>query len=78
MEKGQLIRLINKAMRIEEESAPAVAQHISAAVTFIETDEKVIKRVVAIMDRLAQDSLAHAQILKGMLEMIEREEKDVY
>ena len=78
MEKVKLVRMINKAMRIEEEAVPALAQHISAAVNFIETDPKVIEKVTSIMDQLAEDSIGHAQILKDMLEIINREDKNVY
>jgi hypothetical protein len=78
MEREALIKLINRAMRIEEEAVPAVTQHIISATEFLEKDPKIRAKVEAVMNRLQKESEGHADVLNKVLATIEKEKKNVY
>jgi hypothetical protein len=78
MKREALIKLVNRALRIEEEAVPAITQHIIAATEFLEKDPAVRAKVLEVMDRLEKESMGHASILNDMLAIIDEEKRDVY
>ncbi len=78
MEREQLINLINRALRIEEEQVPTLTNSISSAVNFLEKDANIRDRVLKVMELLSQESAGHASRLKSLLTRIKKDKKDVY
>jgi len=70
--REKITRLINTAMRIEEESVPHLAGHIISAMDFLEKDHVLREKIITVMETLKKESTEHASILNGIINDIEK------
>jgi hypothetical protein len=78
MDKEQLIKVINQGLRIEEETVPTLTNSISAAVNFLEKDDKIRTKILKTMDLLKNESEGHARLLNDLSKKVMKGEKNVY
>lgn len=78
IKKEELIKQIDRALRIEEEMLPQVSKNIKAAAKFIEKDPKKRSEIEAMLYKLASESDGHAKILNELKAKLLKGKKDVY
>ncbi len=70
LDKEKLINLINRAKQVEEDAVPNLATHVIAAMDFLEKDNTLREKIIAVMNTLKTESSEHAAILDGIVEDI--------
>ena len=78
IKKEELIKQIDRALRIEEETVPQVSKNISAAARFIEKDPKKRTEIEQALHQLADESGTHAELLLDLKKKILEGKKNVY
>jgi hypothetical protein len=76
LSKQNLIDLINRALRIEEESVPHLASHVISAMNFIEKNETLKEKIINVMEILKSESTDHAELLKAILKDLEKTQEE--
>jgi hypothetical protein len=72
LSKQNLIDLINRALRIEEESVPHLASHVISAMDFLEKDDVLREKIIAVMNILKSESTEHAELLNTILKELDK------
>lgn len=78
MKRQDLLNLIERAQRTEEDAVKSFARHIGAATRWLSCTPEENEQIRRTLVKLEQDSRIHASLLKKISEKIEMEARDVY
>lgn len=78
MKREDLIKLIDRADRIEEGAVDSLARHVGAAVRWLGCTAEEGERIRKTLVKLETDSRLHASLLRKIRDRVEREARDVY
>ncbi|HPQ80786.1 MAG TPA: hypothetical protein PLZ86_03580 [bacterium] len=78
MKRDELLKLLDRADRIEEGAVDSLARHIGAATRWLGCTPEESEQIRRTLVKLEQDSRLHASLLQKIRERIIGEERDVY
>lgn len=78
MKREDLIKLIDRADRIEEGAADSLARHVGAATRWLGCTPEENERIRRVLVKIEQDSRLHASLLHKIRERVMKEGLDVY
>lgn len=78
MKKEKLLKLIDKAILIEEDSVSTISKHLDAAAGWTSCSKDEIAKIRITLDRLGKDSQRHKATLESLKKRIISENKNDY
>ena len=78
IKKEELLELLKRGLDGEEKAIPIYTQHLKSAVFWAGMKEKEAQEARRILERLATESVGHKKIVNGLIDSVERSDKDAF
>lgn len=76
MKKEALIKLFDRAIRLEEDASNIFAKHVEAATEWLDCSKEEHERIVEVLKTLGSDSVVHKKTLMKLRERVLKDDKN--
>ncbi len=76
MKKEALMKLFDRAIRLEEDASNTFAKHVTAATEWLDCSKEEHKRIIEVLKLLSSDSITHKKTLMRLRERVLKEDKN--
>lgn len=78
IKKQEFLDKLKRLKMDEEEVIPIYRRHLPATIFWTKIDRKKIEKARRALMVLAQESIAHKEIIESVIERVKKEDKDAY
>lgn len=78
IKKAELLRLIDKAHRSEEDAVFNISKHIESAIQWLPASPEETKNILDALNKLSRESVGHSAILTKLKKQVQEDTRDVF